>query len=55
VSRTPKRQKSPGFEYWSKKASSTGTCGPKPGHAVKKVAARVERRRTKQRLVKDEP
>jgi len=52
MSRTPKRGKPPGYEYWSKRASSTNTDGWSPGKPAKQATNRILRRRAKQSIEK---
>ncbi len=51
MSRTPKRSKGPGYDYWTRRASASKTCGASPGHETKKRASRVLRRRARQQGV----
>lgn len=49
MSRTPKRGKGCGFEYWSKRPNS---CSP-PGKKSKQITNRIERRRRKDATKKE--
>lgn len=50
MSRTKKGSKSPGYDYWGKRALS-GNCGYGP--EVKKLTHKIERAQAKQALLKE--
>jgi hypothetical protein len=53
MSRTKKKSKSPGYEYWSKRPISSAH-GAVPGSFTKRRTGKIERQQAKKALRKDE-
>jgi hypothetical protein len=49
MSRTPKRGKPPGFDYWGKRKYS----GMAPGKGIKRISRRIQRADDKRKVLKE--
>lgn len=51
MSRSYKKEKGSGYEYWGKRANGSGKWHTEPGIETKRITAREERRKRKMRTV----